>query len=470
MAILDNIGVPRDEGSPTKRSGVPSVAIFGGYLVSQEVTSDLAGRNRYKTFSEVVANTSIVAAAVRHFLNSLGNANWMVEPAKKRSGKQAAEFIKECLFLHCKTPLSRIVKRVAMGRFHGFSLQEWSLKLGPKGKLVLDDVEVRMQHTIAQWDLDLASGAVLGAVQESPLTGVSVYLPREKLIYYVDDAMTASPEGLGLFRHVVNRSRALRIFEELEVRGYENDLRGIPVGRAPIKAMRDSGMSDEEIQRELLAMQTFLQSHRRTPELALLLDSMTYESQDGTGVPSAVKQWDVDLLKTNSMQGHEHIAVAIERLNREIARVLGAESLLTGETGSGSLAMSLDKSQNFALIVASALKEIAEIINRDLVTPLMRYNGIDESLRPTVKPDAVQHRTITEITTALKDVAQTNLGPTDPVIIKLFDMMGLPAPLTALSMPKPAPGEAKPGAAEKPQAAPAKTATKKPAKPAKKEK
>lgn len=372
--------------------------------------------------------------------------------------------------MHCKTPLSRIVKRVAMGRFHGFSLQEWSLKLGPKGKLVLDDVEVRMQHTIAQWDLDLASGVVLGAVQESPLTGVSVYLPREKLIYYVDDAMTASPEGLGLFRHVVNRSRALRIFEELEVRGYENDLRGIPVGRAPIKAMRDSGMSNEEIQRELLAMQTFLQSHRRTPELALLLDSMTYESQDGTGVPSAVKQWDVDLLKTNSMQGHEHIAVAIERLNREIARVLGAESLLTGETGSGSLAMSLDKSQNFALIVASALKEIAEIINRDLVTPLMRYNGIDESLRPIVKPDAVQHRTITEITTALKDVAQTNLGPTDPVIIKLFDMMGLPAPLTALSMPKPAPGEAKPGAAEKPRAAPAKTATKKPAKPAKKEK
>lgn len=459
MATLDNIGVSRDEGSPTRRSGVPSVAIYGGYLVSQEANAELAGRSRYKTFGEVVANTSIVAAAVRHFLNSLGNANWMVEPAKKRSGKQVAKLIQDSLFLHCKTPWARIIKRIVMGRFHGFSLHEWNMKLGPKGKLVLDDVEVRMQHTIVKWDLDLQSGAVLGVVQESPITGVEVYIPRQKLVYFVDDAMTASPEGLGLFRHVVNRSKALRIFEELEVRGYENDLRGIPVGRAPIAAMIAAGMSDAEITKQLSAMQDFLQRHRRTPDLALLLDSMTYESQDGTGVPSAVKQWDIDLLKTNSMQGHEHVAVAIERLNREIARVLGAESLLTGETGSGSLAMSLDKSQNFALIVASALKEIAEIVNRDLVTPLMQMNGIDESLRPIVKPDAVQHRTITEITTALKDLAQTNLGPTDPVIVKLFDMMGLPAPLTALSMPKPAPGEAKPGA-EKPKAESAKPAKK----------
>lgn len=448
MTALPDAGVPRRVVPLSVRGGVPSVAVFGGYPQTVETSGELVGQRRYKTFSEVLANTSIVAASVRHYLNLLGNATWTLEPAETRGGEKVAKFVTEALFKDPETPWHRIVRSLSMYRFYGFSVHEWTLRLREDGRLTYDDIEVRSQNTITKWDINVEDGEVLGVVQESPWDGTEHYIQRGKLLYAVDDSLSASPEGLGMFRHVVDSSRRLRIYQDLECYGYETDLRGIPVGRAPIQAMKDAGWDEAQINEALEGLNCFLEGHRRTPQLSLLLDSMTYETRDESATPTSSKQWDIDLLKSSS-QGHEHIAVAIERLNREIARALGSESILTGENGSGSLAMARDKSQTFALTVAASMKEMQEVLQRDLVRPLLRFNGIPEKLTPQLKPDAIQHRSVTEITAALKDLSASGfmLAPQDPVVAKLFDMLGLPR--AGLSMPRPkpvapkAPGETK---------------------------
>jgi len=113
---------------------------------------------------------------------------------------------------------------------------------------------------------------------------------------------------------------------------------------------------------------------------------------------------------------------------RDLARVMGVESLLLGESGAGSLAMAKDKSGNFYLIIDSTLKELTEQFEKDVVDPLMKLNGWPEELKPTLKVEKIQHKDVTELTQALADMAQAGavLAPDDPAINAIRDLLGLP--------------------------------------------
>lgn len=430
-STFDNV---RDKKVNIKESiGTTGTVIYGGYLDNGETTAKLRGVEKYKTFSEILANTSIVAAGVRYFLNLLSKSAWHVEPADKSPEAQRLAEEVEFILDDMKTPWHRIVRRAAMFRFYGFSVQEWVAKRNEHGNIAFADIKARPQITIARWDVD-SSGQVLGVEQQSPVDFSSVYLPRSKLIYLTDDSLNDSPEGLGLFRHLVKPAHALTRFEELEAFGYETDLRGIPIGRAPLAQLDQMVASGEISQAQRAAIElplrTFLQRHIKNPQLALLLDSITYQSQDETGQPSNVPQWNIDLLKSSSTSQPE-ILNAINRLNRECAIVLGVEGLLLGTDSSGSYALSADKSDSFSLIVDSTLLEIKETIEDDFLDVLFNLNGWDKRLKPELKHDKVQFRDIQSITSSLRDMAQAGavLSPDDPAIGEVRSLLGLSEPL-----------------------------------------
>ena len=57
----------------------------------------------------------------------------------------------------------------------------------------------------------------------------------------------------------------------------------------------------------------------------------------------------------------------------------------------------------------------------------MKLNGWDEELRPKLKPSKIQHRTVEEITAALRDLAAAGavLAPDDPAINEIRRLLGL---------------------------------------------
>lgn len=430
MAVLDPLlDLFRRKPSPFKTEGGPGVAVFGGYVDEGEQNRKVAGLEKYRTYTNILANTSIAAASVRFFLALLGKAEWNVTAADETP---EAEEIKEWFekALHdCTTPWHRIVRRAALYRYYGFSIQEWTAKKNDDGSIGILDVESRPQHTIEQWSVD-ESGTVHGVVQRSPQTFKAIPLDRRRLVYVVDDSLTDSPEGLGLFRHIVEAVERLEEYEKLEGIGFETDLRGIPVGRAPFlelsRAVQAGTISQQQMDAQISAMRTFLTKHKRTANLALLLDSKVYESTGDNRTPSGQPQWGLELMKAGATSAPE-LALAIQRLNREVARVLGTENLLLGETGAGSLAMSKDKSDQFAMVIDGTLKETAEAFQSDLVKPFMELNGWDMDLMPTLVPEKTQHRSVEEITSALRDLASAGavMGPDDPAINELRKLLGL---------------------------------------------
>lgn len=427
--VLDTLRAEaRRTARPIRTVGFPGTSVLGGFIQSIEDNSRLVGREKYKTFSEFLANVTIVAAGVRYFLNMLAKADWIAEPADHPQGQEFAERTEEALF-NGATPWKRVVRRAGMSRFHGFSIQEWTAGRQEDGSLGFTDIAPRPQITIERWDVD-ETGRVLGVVQRSPQTVREVYLPREKVVYVVDDTINDSPEGLGLFRHISEACRKLVRYEQLEGFGYELDLRGVPVGRAPLAALNGQvtrgQLSQAKVTQLLQPLTDFIKGHIKSPQLGLLLDSVTYRSTDDASTPSGVRQWDMELLTgSNTSQGD--IARAILRLNQETARVLGVENLLVGGDGVGSLALSRDKSENFGLLVDSALGELAEAFERDLLDVLFMLNGWPLEAKPELKPESIQHRDVAEITEAIRNMAMAGamITPEDPVVDNVRDLLGV---------------------------------------------
>ena len=417
--------------NPTRTVGSPGNPVIGGYIMEDERSPKLKGVVKYKTYSDLLANVSIVAAGVRYFLNLVSKAEWKVTPA---DDSPEAERFAEIITKQMKgmaTSWPRVVRRAAMYRFYGFSVQEWTAER-KDGDLLFSDIAPRPQVTIERWDTD-DNGHVIGMVQTNHKDFSEDYLPRKKTIYIVDDSLNDSPEGLGLFRHIVESCNRLTRYEQLEGYGFESDLRGIPVGRAPFAALQDGVdtglLTKDEMNAAVTPIKSFVTNHIKNPALGILLDSITYQDEGDNGAYSNVPQWSVDLLKGSATSFGE-IAVAIERVNREIARTLGVEGLLLGESTSGSHALSKDKSLNFALIVDSTLTELVDTFQKDMIARIFEINGWPEELMPTFNTEAIQHRDITQITQALKDMASAGalIVSDDPAVVEVYEMLGLTAP------------------------------------------
>lgn len=414
---------------PTKTAGAPGFSSWSGILSTNERDSRVVGARRWETYEDLITNVSIVAAGSRYFLNLLSQPDWKVEPADDSDeAKRAADLVEDCIY-DMRRPWNRVVRRAALFRFWGFGFQEWTAKRRPDGMLGLLDIAPRPAHTIERWDVD-ETGAILGVVQRRPQDGTEVYLPRGKLIYCVDDALTDHPEGTGLLRHIVEPVERLRRYEGLENTGFVTDLRGLPMVRAPLDRMQQQVTSNQITEADRTArinvLMGWLQDHVKSIHGGLMLDSDTYRSEGADASPSANPLWDVKVINGGSV-GLEEINVAINRVTYEIARVLGVEHLLLGSDGTGSLALSQTKSHDFALTVDSTLSDIVETIRSDVVVPICDLNGVPDHLRPWLSTEAIQHQNPAELTAALRDMATAGapLGPGDPAINEVRAILGL---------------------------------------------
>ena len=421
--------------APTEEVGSSSAYTQGGHLVSSEQNPALRGDARYRTYSDLLSNVAIVAAGTRFFLNLVAKSDWTLRPAELETdadnerAQEVADFVEEVLD-DLERPWSRVVRRDAMYRFYGFSVSEWTAKRRDDDQIGLLDVAPRPQATITRWDLDEA-GRVQGCVQELQRNLQEVYLPRNKIVYIVDDALSDSPEGLGLFRHLVDSNQRMDRYQLLEAFGFETDLKGIPIGRAPyskLASLVDQGrLSQEKMDLIVKPLEDFIGSHIKNPELGFSMDSAPYRDNGESQAPGSALEWDLSLLQ-GSPAGAAEVAAAIERITRDMALILGVQGLLLGGDGSGSMALGRVFADQFAQIIDSALRELAQAYEHDLIPVILRLNGIDEEFAPSFETEQVQHRDVEQITQSLLDLSSSGamLSPDDPAINSIRSLLGLP--------------------------------------------
>lgn len=417
--------------SPNTEAGVSGTAVFGGFIDSGEINPALSQGNRYKTAADILANISVVAASVRYFLNLLSNPKWSVTPVDDEdpAAVEAAEFVQDVID-GLGTSWTRIIRRSGMYRFHGFSLQEWTASRRDDGRVGYKSVDSRPQHTIERWDVE-DDGTLRGVWQRSPQTGEELPLDRWKLIYLVDDTLTDSPDGMGWFRHLVEPASRLAEYLSLEKVGFERDLSGTPVGRAPITAINrkvNSGaLSQQQANTMIDGLKDFVKLELKKKNTGIVLDSEPFMNQTADGATaSSVAQWGVELI-TGDAGSIAELGAAIQRINVEMARIIGTENIFTGSDGSGSLALSKDKSTNLYLNVNSTLDEMAEQYTIDFIGPLWALNGFDAKLMPKFSTEDVSFKDVEQVAKVLTDMATAGaiLSPDDAAINEVRDLLGV---------------------------------------------
>ncbi len=245
---------------------------------------------------------------------------------------------------------------------------------------------------------------------------------------------------MGLLRHVIELVRRLNVLEGLEGLGFETDLRNMPIGRAPLKALlaeaeqklgtgATKAQIDAYVSDKVANLRNVLINYAKSPEKLqyLLLDSGTYQGMD-PNVISSVQRWALELLN-GTPGGLAEIGKAIERLQLEIARVLGIEFALMGAGTTGSRSMHADKTSMLGMSLQTTLSAIGAFATRDLVWPLVALNGLDpDTCAPQLVAEPISTDAIGDVATALQALAAAApiLPPDAPAWPVLFDRMSLP--------------------------------------------
>jgi hypothetical protein len=457
--IFERIGDAfRGESTPIEKAAVPTQTLgssntgvdgldYSGEAYSLERNLNLLGPARFVEYDRMMRDVSIIAAGLRLLFGLIANAVWTVNPPDGLSHNEEAvaqgyaDAAYDILF-DMTSSWSTVVRKTAMFRFQGFAILEWTAIRRDDGTIGFKDVEHRPQRTIVKWDRD-ESGTVVAVKQRVSGGQGEVTLPRSKIVYAVDDTLTDSPEGMGLFRHLAITADRLRQFLELEEVGFTTDLRGIPIARAPlaelmaeVKAAGPEG-SDERKKAEsrrqkmLAPLRDLVTKHMRNKHTGAMLPSDTFiaTTPDKAQTPSSVHKWELELLNGDSTSFAD-LANAVNRMNQELARVLGVEHLLLGSDGSGSLALARSKVGTFYQIVTSTLLDLVEVFDRDLIGPLAEMNGWPEELRPELGVNEISDRDIEQVAQALSLLANAGIPmmPGDPAEGELYDMLGLSRP------------------------------------------
>lgn len=421
---------------PTAPSGVDGVPAYGGFLLTGERDPRLSGREKWITFDNMMLNIAIISAAVNIWTQLGGSAGWTVEPNKRggADAKAAADLVYEGLIASSmSTPWRQVVRRQLMKKFHGFALQEIIMRRRDDGVYVVGDILYRPQSSVWRWDkLDERTPWV--GVEQLTITGTRAYMERERLFYSVENTLSASPEGVGLFRMMAESVRVLQIYQQLEGIGMQIDLRGMPITRAPLAQLREqagNGKTAAEIQAyvqsQVQFMLDFLANHNKRPDQGIVLDSAVYRDKGAVQTPSSQKLWDISLAECRS-SGMKEIGIAIGGLKRDIARVMCAEWLLLGgDDSGGAYSMHEDKTAMFGLIVNSALDDVGDDATRDIARRMVAWNGYDpERCTPKMIPEPIASGSLKDACDALKSLYSTELPAGDPVRNVLRQRANLP--------------------------------------------
>lgn len=425
----------------TDPAGTDGVSIIGGFVVSTERDPRLTGTRKWITFDNQILNVAVIGAAVSVWTRLAGGAKWTLEP-NPRGGLGAqvgADLVREGLLeAQLATPWNQCVRRQTMKAFRGFALHEVTVRRRRDDLIVVADIADRPQWTIWRWDRPDPRASWIGVEQQTQLAvgSAAPYIPRERLFYSVENTLTPSPEGIGYLRLAAESVRVLELYQQWEGIGFQNDLRGMPVSRAPLALLaqqaktngaKDPAAIQAYVQSQTRFLTDFLFGHSKTAEQGVMLDSATYVSKDLAQSPSSIYQWAFDLVKGAS-SGMPEVGQAIGRIVRDIARIMCAEWLmLGGEDSGGAYSMHEDKTAMFGLTVNSVLDDIAADATRDIAWRLVALNGLDpETCTPKLVPEPIATGAVKDACAALASLQMAGLQPGDPAINILRGRLNLP--------------------------------------------
>ncbi|MBU2701171.1 hypothetical protein Ga0466249_002285 [Sporomusaceae bacterium BoRhaA] len=363
--------------TPMAEVGISGLQRFSGWT-DEEWLKDLRGLNGVKRYKEMRDNDAIVGAFLFAIEMLIRQAPWNTEAASdEEADTHAAQFLKECLFEDMEMTFHELICDALSMLPFGWAYHEivFKKRMGDTGdpttqskfndgRIGFRKIALRAQETFLEWEF-APNNDLLGMWQNSPPDYKRRFIPFSKSVLFRTRSPKNNPEGRSILRNAWRSYYFKKRMEEIEAIGIERDLAGLPVVKVPPQ-MLDANASEDE--------KKALQSYKQ------LVTSIRRDSNEGVVFPAEDTPegkktgYSFELVSSSSRRQFDTSKI-IERYDRRIAMTVLADFIFLGQTGDGSMALSVDKTKMFSAAIGSILDTICETLNNKAVPMLFKLNS-----------------------------------------------------------------------------------------------
>jgi len=356
--------------------GSTGLANFSGQIQA-DFLRELRGIEGFKRFEEMRLNSAVIGGLLLAIRQPVLAMEW--QPASENENDPRLEILQEAIDNMSYSWRDHVGEALLFLPF-GYYPFEIIYERGENGRMLWRKFSPRGQDTITRWVFS-DEGGIEGFYQRVRFTEEK-FIPIEKTILYRINVERNNPEGRSILRTAWTSYYYAKYIAQSEAIGIERGMDGFPVITLPDGANVDEGDTNSD-----------------ASKAAQFVRNIRNDEQAGMVLPNG---WTLELFAPGA-QSRLDADKVIRRYESRMLMSALAQFLNLGQEGIGSMALSKDQTDFFAMSINATADVIAQTVTKYAIPRLMKLNGYDaEGLSITHTPAAQED--IAQISTFLQQV------------------------------------------------------------------
>lgn len=432
-----------DEGQVIPRIKLGEQGFSGLNVHNKRILEETQQAFRYPFFIKTVnemRNNPTVGAAMNVYRMMISRVKWDVEYPVGATDldKKRADIVRTMMHDMDSQSWSQFVESVIPYLEYGFAINEKVFRRRLKrngskyndGLVGLKRLAPRSQETISGWLFSEDGADLLGVEQDiNHLQNAykfanrknkdgKITIDRDKFLLFSASATKGNPEGNSIYKNIYLAFKQLSLLQEQELVGVAKDVQGILKIAIPPRYL-DPNASPED-KAAVAAFQTIIDNYNAGTQRGLLVPNMIDPE-------SKLPLFTYELMESKGGAKYDTESI-IRRLQGDILSALSVDILKLGAEGTGSFSLAESKSSVLAIAIDYRLREIAEVLNNDLMRTLYEINGWDASNLPKFVYADIEEVSLEDFSKAIQRIFSTNAIEMDRhVMNRVREVLRVPA-------------------------------------------
>ena len=243
-----------------------------------------------------------------------------------------------------------------------------------------------------------------------------VFLPIEKLLLFRNNPLKDSPFGSSPLVGCYESWKYKKAYEVNESHSVLSDVHGLKVLYIPPQYMKpDADPADASV---FLEYQKIMRNVHIGKESGIILPQVLDDKGE--------QYFKFEVVSVAGSKAH-NIGEIISRYKNDIITALYANSLVAGQEGGGSFALSESLIDIQNKVIEARLAEIRDVLNHKLIPLIFKWNNWETEVYPEFDFEKVGEETFDDKTKGIQRVGAVKLIPRTPKNVNaICEMLGLP--------------------------------------------